>query len=289
MRECSPGRHLLGHRGVLVGVARDPYARFAKYYDQLYEGGRKVSYDGEVRSLRKAFRRYGVRVESILDLACGTGAHAIRLAPMGYDVVGLDASRAQLAIARRKARERGLRIPFVAGDMRTFSLGRTFDAAICMFGGWGYLVKLRDVRAALRQVYTHLRPGGLFAFEFWGGGGVRSGRKSWTLVDEPVKLIRLSDTVYDPRSRVYSIDMHHVVYRRRRVLEEFTERHNLRIYHITEMKRLLRRAGFRVRATLDADEGWHAFRPAKEGSFRILAIAQRPFRASSRRARSASA
>lgn len=269
-------------------MARDPYARFAKYYDQLYEVGRKVSYDREVRSLRKAFQRYGVRVRSILDLACGTGAHAIRLAPMGYEVVGVDVSAAQLRIARGKARQRGLRISFLRADMRTVSLGRTFDAVICMFGGWGYLVRIRDVRAALARAYRNLRPGGLFLLEFWGRGGVRTDRKSWDVAEDGVKVIRVSKMTFNPRTRVYSIRMDHVVLRGRRVLEEFTAQHDLRVYRIAEMRKLLSHAGFRLRAMLRADDGWHRFTPAREGGFRIFAIAQRPFRASSRRARSAS-
>lgn len=137
------------------------YARFAAYYDFIYHD--LVNYEGDVDFLEVVFRRrMRPPPRSVLDLGCGTGNHDLPLASRGYEVTGLDRSAHQLAIARRKARTAGLEVHFVRGDMRSFALGQTFDAAVCMFGAFGYLTRASDVAQCLRSVGRHLRTGGLF-------------------------------------------------------------------------------------------------------------------------------
>src|SRR3989449_8365546 len=150
--------------------SQSTYGRFARYYDIIYHN--LVNYEGDVDFIEAVFRRYRVNPRTILDLGCGTGNHDLPLARRGFSVTGLDLSRPQLAIARRKAREAGLRIRLVRGDMRSFDLGTSFDAAICMFGAFGYLLKTTDAVRCLRSVRRHLPPDGLFAFEFWQSSAV---------------------------------------------------------------------------------------------------------------------
>ena len=66
----------------------------------------------------------------ILEVACGTGRVLIPVAEAGLEVVGLDSSSDMLALAKEKVLELATpiqdRIELVEGDMRGFSLGRTF-------------------------------------------------------------------------------------------------------------------------------------------------------------------
>src|SRR5262249_35293231 len=57
----------------------------------------------------------GVR-GSVLDVGCGTGEHALLYASHGHDASGVDFVSAAIALAREKARSRGLRANFVVGD-----------------------------------------------------------------------------------------------------------------------------------------------------------------------------
>ncbi|HEY0809943.1 MAG TPA: class I SAM-dependent methyltransferase [Longimicrobiales bacterium] len=52
----------------------------------------------------------------VLDLGCGTGAHAVRLAKRGYDVVAVDLSFAGVRAARERFRKDGLKGRFVVAD-----------------------------------------------------------------------------------------------------------------------------------------------------------------------------
>src|SRR5439155_27294057 len=82
--------------------AQGTYARFATYYDFIYET--MVDYDADVRYLENVFRSFlGKRPRSIVDPPCGTGNHALRLARRGHEAVGVDPSREQPAVACWKA------------------------------------------------------------------------------------------------------------------------------------------------------------------------------------------
>ena len=109
----------------------------------------------------------------ILDLGCGTGRVALDLASRGHDVTGLDSEPDLVDTLRARARDRDLRIDAVAGDARSFELGRAFALAISpmqvvqLLGG-------PDGRARmLTAVRRHLEPGSVFAaalanpFEGW--------------------------------------------------------------------------------------------------------------------------
>ena len=156
--------------------AREPYGRFATYYDFIYHG--LVNYQGDVNFLEAIFRReLRTPPRDILDLGCGTGNHDLALAKRGYQVTGLDRSSSQLSIARRKARAARVRVRFVRGDMRAFDLARTFDSAVCMFGAFGYLTQKSDAVRCLKAVHRHLRVGGLFVYEFWHTAGGLAARR----------------------------------------------------------------------------------------------------------------
>jgi SAM-dependent methyltransferase len=58
------------------------------------------------------------RGAAMLDLACGFGRHAIRLAKRGYLVTGVDFSPRYLEIAAEDARAEGVAVTWQAGDMR---------------------------------------------------------------------------------------------------------------------------------------------------------------------------
>src|SRR5262249_8981023 len=74
----------------------------------------------------------------ILDLACGTGRHAVDLASRGYNVVGYDLSLAMLARAADEAQERNQKINFLHGDMRELDFDEAFDSVVCWTTSFGY-------------------------------------------------------------------------------------------------------------------------------------------------------
>jgi SAM-dependent methyltransferase len=101
----------------------------------------------------------------VLELACGTGRLTIPLAQDGHEVVGLDASPAMLAQAKRKAAEAGVVATFVSGDMRAFDLGRRFGFVLVSCNSLGHMTEPEDLQACLMSIRRHLAPGGVLAFD----------------------------------------------------------------------------------------------------------------------------
>src|SRR3954470_773018 len=68
---------------------------------------------------------------AVLDAGCGTGENALHLASLGLPVLGVDVAGTAVAIARQKARDRGLEAEFAAADaFHLERLGRTFDTVL---------------------------------------------------------------------------------------------------------------------------------------------------------------
>lgn len=115
----------------------------------------------EANFLWKALRlKRGSRV---LDLCCGTGRHAIRIARKGASVVGVDATREYLDDARSACR--GLSVELRQGDMRKLPFRGEFDAAYNVWTSFGYFKKFSDDMRTLKAVAKSLKPGGLFLID----------------------------------------------------------------------------------------------------------------------------
>jgi SAM-dependent methyltransferase len=97
----------------------------------------------------------------VLDLACGHGRIANRLAAKGATVTGLDVTARFLDRARVDAQARSVEVQYVHGDMRELAWEDRFDAVTCVFTSFGYFHDV-DNRRVLRGVRRALRPGGSF-------------------------------------------------------------------------------------------------------------------------------
>jgi SAM-dependent methyltransferase len=100
----------------------------------------------------------------LLDLACGHGRIANRLAAKRARVTGLDATPLFLERARADAAARGVDVEYVEGDMRELPWEGRFDRVLSWFTSFGYFDD-DDNRRVLRQAHRALRPGGRLLIE----------------------------------------------------------------------------------------------------------------------------
>ena len=145
-------------------MSEDAYGEIAKYYDMIY--GADIDYAEEARGLHHLFRDN--RASRVLDLACGTGSHLVRLAEYGYTCAGVDISAGMLEKAREKAAARGLSVDFKRGDMRHLQPGETFDAVFSLYAV-GLNSGLSETGETLRNVCSFLEKDGLFVFNVMNG------------------------------------------------------------------------------------------------------------------------
>ena len=102
---------------------------------------------------------------AILDLGCGHGRIANRLAERGARVTGLDATAVFLDRARRDAASRGVEVDYVKGDMRQLPwTDERFDRVLSWFTSFGYFDD-QDNRRVLQEAHRVLRPAGRLLIE----------------------------------------------------------------------------------------------------------------------------
>ncbi|MDD4928468.1 MAG: methyltransferase domain-containing protein [Gallionella sp.] len=102
---------------------------------------------------------------TVLDVACGPGTLALRLAQHAAQVHGIDFSEAMLAVFKSKIEQAGHRnIQLHCGDAQTLPYAdETFDAAFSLFG----LMFFPDRKLGFNEIYRTLKPGGSIALTSW--------------------------------------------------------------------------------------------------------------------------
>ena len=95
----------------------------------------------------------------ILDLACGSGRHAVALAKRGYRVTGVDRTQQFLDNAQRAADDESVEVELVNADMREFRREDAFDGALILFTSFGYFDDPADDIRVIENVCAGLRPG----------------------------------------------------------------------------------------------------------------------------------
>jgi predicted TPR repeat methyltransferase len=136
----------------------EAYSRLAGLYDEIVIDpchGRWASFLDELWSADAE------RVRSVLDLCCGTGLLAGELIARGYRVVGVDASEAMLALARKRL---GPDVALSRMTLPDLTVEDVFDAAVCTFDGLNYLTP-DELRLAVSGVARSVRPAGWFVFD----------------------------------------------------------------------------------------------------------------------------
>jgi SAM-dependent methyltransferase len=214
------------------------YARSARYYDAIY--GFK-DYAAEAAAVSARIRDRKPDAATLLDVACGTGAHLVHFA-RSFRVAGIDLSEEQLAVARIRMPDAELH----QGDMTTFDLGERFDAVTCLFSSIGYAGSTVDrLDAAIARMAAHLTPGGVLVVEPWlTPERFEDGHLSTLFVDEPdIAIARMAISHKEDRRSWF--DMEHLVGTTDGI-EHFTEHQDLGLFTVEEHVAAFERAGLAV-------------------------------------------
>ena len=117
-------------------------------------------------STQRLCKRAGIaRGMRVLEIGSGAGDVALMLAelvgPEGQ-VVGVDINPTILDTARQRATDAGMQnVEFIASDARTLDFSDKFDAIVGRF----VLMYMADPRDSFAKLITHLKPGGITAFQ----------------------------------------------------------------------------------------------------------------------------
>ncbi len=129
-----------------------------------------IAYDRSIAWDRRIARELPFILEGlqedarVLDLACGSGRHAIALAERGHRVVGIDKSKAMIREARQLAQNVRGNVEFVIGnmiDIETLVKGE-FDAVICIGNSLALLDDMEHVSEVIHKIFGVLSKHGKF-------------------------------------------------------------------------------------------------------------------------------
>jgi SAM-dependent methyltransferase len=222
------------------------FSSYARCYDLLY---RDKDYAVEARRVEEWLRMGGASVGTLLDVGCGTGAHAREFSRLGWHVTGVDLSSAMLEIARTRSVGVGP-VEFFEGAAADFDLRRKFSAAVSLFHVMSYQAAPGEAGRMLANIRRHLDRGGVFVFDFWHGPGVladppaiRIQRRS----DPTTRLVRIAEPLHKPDEHLvevrYEIFLEDLTLGR---IERVNEQHRMRYFSLPELQALLRENGFEL-------------------------------------------
>lgn len=154
-------------RAILNGMVlhgRDshrPYRWLAEYYDQIFTA-HGVWFEAARRRILDPLLP---QLASACDLGCGTGATALQLAAAGLRMFAVDRSRVMCRITRAKAKQAGVPLRVLQGDMRDFRLPEPVDLVLSEGDAVNHVPEKPDLRRVIAAVFTALKPGGYFYFD----------------------------------------------------------------------------------------------------------------------------
>lgn len=134
-----------------------PYEKLSKFYKKDW-GKESVRYTDLVSNV---INTYSLSVNSLLDIACGTGILATELKNMNFEVSGIDISEDMINVAK----ETTIEIDFKVADMKNFNLNKKFDIITCAFDSINYITNNIDMKKTMKNIFNHLVDSGLFIFD----------------------------------------------------------------------------------------------------------------------------
>ena len=133
------------------------YSDFAQAYDALTFN---VPYD-EIAEYYRGILCGLTDGRRLLDMGCGTGNLSVRLAKLGFNVIGQDASTEMLTIAAAKSSK----IRWICQDMAQTELAAPVDAVISTLDSINHLRNVGEMERCFRAAAGSLEKGGVFAFD----------------------------------------------------------------------------------------------------------------------------
>ncbi len=103
----------------------------------------------------------------VLELACGTGRLLVPFKKAGADVEGLDISIDMLDICEDKLKKNKLSAKLYTKDISNFKLDNKYELIFISGGSFQLIDSFEGAETALKNVYDHLEPGGLFVLDIF--------------------------------------------------------------------------------------------------------------------------
>lgn len=244
----------------------DAYHELAQSYDRLTND---VDYDATVEFYYDILTREGISPRTAVDLACGTGSVALRLAQRGLQVTAVDLSWEMLMVAQQKAAKADVYPQFACQPLQQLRLPRGVDLAVCALDSIDYILDPKDCEMAIQRVYKALNPGGCFIFDVNTPEKLRA-MDGQVFLDEDEDVYCVWRGEFDEATNICSYGMD-LFQRRGDMWQRSFEEHREYAYSADQLVGYLKKAGF----TSIAVYGDRTFDPPAKGEQRIYLKARK--------------
>ncbi|MDB8858750.1 class I SAM-dependent DNA methyltransferase [Pediococcus acidilactici] len=136
------------------------YQSFAVLYDKLFD---EEQYQNWFEYTKQQVDLN--QTHEWLELACGAGRLAVKLAKQRQKVTGFDLSSEMLALAEQHAYSAKVPLELVQGNMLDLAELPTYNVISCYADSFCYLANEIELLTAFTQVHDHLKEGGQFIFD----------------------------------------------------------------------------------------------------------------------------
>lgn len=244
------------------------YESLAGRYDALTKD---VDHQKWADYLEHHIKSAQVPVETVLDLACGTGTMTCIFAERGYEMIGVDLSAEMLSQAMEKGFNVDGQAPmFLNQPMEELDLYGTIDACICCLDSVNYVTSPADLRRAFQRVHLFMMPGGVFIFDINSPGKLK-GIDGGTFIDETEDTYCVWRADYDKDTRICTYGMDLFFHTKDGQWSREGELHEEYAYEPEELITFLREAGFKDIAQF----GELSMEQPKENEQRIFFVARK--------------
>ncbi len=213
-------------------------------FAEVYSSGKYPEFSKAMADiLPELLEEFGVEGKDLLDIACGEGTFAVKMAEKGFDVVGIDISPKQIEIAKEKDVDE--EIDFKIQDMRELSSQGRFDVVTCWYDSLNYILDKEDLRRVFKGVYNSLRKDGIFVFDM---NTIYVMEEIWdeqTLVKEDSReRFDMVEQNYDEEKHITSMKLTSFLREDDERWRKIEEVHRERAYGFEELREIFKEVGF---------------------------------------------
>ena len=221
----------------------------------------------------------------VCELGAGTGNFTMKLAEVGFDMIGIDNSNEMLNVAMNKKDthealennpfDKVSDIMYLCQDMREFELYGTVAAVISVCDSINYLLEDEDVVTTFKLVNNYLDPKGLFIFDFNTDYKYREVIGDSTIAESGDEASFIWSNYYDEESNINEYEVTFFVpvdskENETTLYRKFDEYHYQRGYTLEQMKEFLKEAGLIFIDAFDSE----SFGEVTDSSERIFVVAR---------------
>lgn len=246
------------------------YDNFAHIYKDKY-----LEYSNNIANYFSFFvKNFTDNSDYILDLACGEGTFCREMKKQGYNIEGVDLSKKQIEIAKKKSIEENLNINYINEDIIKFRKDKNYDIITCWFDSLNYIIKKDNLKTVFGNAFFSLKNNGIFIFDM---NTIHGLINVWNdlpfyLFENSEDLFEVHEADYDYENNLAYMKIIFFIKSNKNYWKKFEEEHIEKGYKKAEIKELLTSVGFK---NIKIFSSINPLLPDVENSNRIYIVAEK--------------